>query len=165
MMRLYDSKNGEDRVVPVMSNVLPLLGALCDPEAMRRTMAAVAAPLKPNIPRRLTGQNHCKSGYTVMALIFKGLWCPEGDLHSRTALKTNKLLKTHDAQNAQNGQYAVSTHVSHTRDLRMFSLSSLNILFPRRITSDHRDDECDYGCDARYVEAPKCCAHPCLAVM
>jgi integrase len=28
-MRLYDSKNGEGRVVPIMSNVLPLLSALC----------------------------------------------------------------------------------------------------------------------------------------
>ena len=29
-MRLYESKNGEGRVVPVMSNVLLLLGALCE---------------------------------------------------------------------------------------------------------------------------------------
>lgn len=28
-MRLYDSKNGEGRVVPLMSNVFPLLAALC----------------------------------------------------------------------------------------------------------------------------------------
>lgn len=28
-MRLYDSKNGEGRVVPIMSNILPLLEALC----------------------------------------------------------------------------------------------------------------------------------------
>ena len=28
-MRLYDSKNGEGRVVPIMSNVLPLFAALC----------------------------------------------------------------------------------------------------------------------------------------
>lgn len=28
-MRLYDSKNGEGRVVPIMSNVFPLLTALC----------------------------------------------------------------------------------------------------------------------------------------
>ncbi len=58
------------------------------PEAMRRAMAVVTAPMLPYSPRQPTWQNDRKGGYPVKMLIFKGLWCPEGDLNPHVRLST-----------------------------------------------------------------------------
>ncbi|HEY1253424.1 MAG TPA: tyrosine-type recombinase/integrase, partial [Terracidiphilus sp.] len=67
-MRLYDSKNGEGRVVPVMSNVLPLLGALCEGKKLTDQMFTRddGSPVK---EFRAAWQNMC---------IRAGVPCPDG---------------------------------------------------------------------------------------